>query len=303
MDIGTIILAISLIIIMFGMGLSLVKNDFIRLLQHPKAIIVGLVNQIILLPVIAYVLISIFDVGTDIAIGVMILAACPGGPTSNLITYLAKGDTGLSISLTTVNSLITIFTIPFVVDFALTQFLDADEMVRINKLQMVIQIFAIVIIPVSLGMALKRAKPIFADKMNNPVKIASAAVLFLVIIGLVLKKKEDLIPYLQQAGLTTLALNITTMLIGLATAKIAKLNLAQSITISIESGIQNGTMAIAIASGILMNDNYAIAPAIYSLIMFFTGGVIIAFGIKTLGPKSTTRNKQTGYNKGCYEKH
>lgn len=303
MDIGTIILAISLIIIMFGMGLSLVKNDFIRLLQHPKAIIVGLVNQIILLPIIAYVLISIFDVGTDIAIGVMILAACPGGPTSNLITYLAKGDTGLSISLTTVNSLITIFTIPFVVDFALTQFLDADEMVRINKLQMVIQIFAIVIIPVSLGMALKRAKPIFADKMNNPVKIASAAVLFLVIIGLVLKKKEDLIPYLQQAGLTTLVLNITTMLIGLATAKIAKLNLAQSITISIESGIQNGTMAIAIASGILMNDNYAIAPAIYSLIMFFTGGVIIAFGIKTLGPKSTNRNKQTGYNKGCYEKH
>jgi len=291
MDIGTIFLAISLIIIMFGMGLSLVKNDFIRLFQHPKAIIVGLVNQIILLPIIAYVLISIFDVETDIAIGVMILAACPGGPTSNLITYLAKGDAGLSISLTTANSLITIFTIPFVVDFALTQFLDADEMVQINKLQTVIQIFVIVIIPVSLGMVLKRAKPTFADKMNKPVKIASAAVLILVIIGLVLKKKEDLIPYLQQAGLTTLALNITTMLVGLVTAKIAKLNLAQSLTISIESGIQNGTMAIAIASGILMNDNYAIAPAVYSLIMFFTGGVIIAFGIKTLGPKSTNGNK------------
>ncbi len=285
MDIGTIILAISLIIIMFGMGLSLVKNDFIRLLQNPKAILVGLLNQIILLPIIAYVLISIFDVGTDIAIGLMILAACPGGPTSNLITYLAKGDAGLSISLTTANSLITIFTIPFVVDFALTQFLDGDEMVQINKLQTVIQIFVIVIIPVSIGMALKSVKPTFADKMNKPVKIASAAVLFLVIIGLVLKKKEDLIPYLQQAGLTALALNITTMLVGFVTAKIAKLNLAQSLTISIESGIQNGTMAIAIASGILMNDNYAIAPAVYSLIMFFTGGIIIAFGIKTLGPK------------------
>jgi len=292
MDIGTIILAISLVIIMFGMGLSLVKNDFIRLSQHPKAIIVGLVNQIILLPIIAFVLISIFNVGTDIAIGVMILAACPGGPTSNLITYLAKGDTGLSISLTTANSLITIFTIPFVVDFALTQFLDADEMVQIDKLQTVIQIFVIVVIPVSLGMALKSVNPIFADKMNKPVKIASAVVLFLVIIGLVLKKKEHLIPYLQQAGFTTLALNITTMLIGLLTAKIAKLNLAQSITISIESGIQNGTMAIAIASGILMNDNFAIAPAIYSLIMFFTGGAIIAFGMMTLGKKSTNRKKQ-----------
>lgn len=287
MDTGTIILAISLIIIMFGMGLSLVKDDFIRLLQHPKAIIVGLTNQIILLPIIAYVLISLLNVETDIAIGVMILAACPGGPTSNLITYLAKGDTGLSISLTTANSLITIFTIPFVVDFALNQFLDAAEMVQIDKLQTVIQIFTIIIIPVSLGMALKKVKPVFADKMNKPVKIASAAVLFLVIFGLVLKKKEELIPYLQQAGVATLILNITTMLIGFATAKIARLNLAQSLTISIESGIQNGTMAIAIASGILMNDNYAIAPAVYSLLMFFTGGIIIAFGIKALGTKST----------------
>ena len=280
MDIGTIILAISLTIIMFGMGLSLVKNDFIRLFQKPKAIVVGLINQIILLPIIAYVLISIFNVGTDIAIGLMILAACPGGPTSNLITYLAKGDAGLSISLTTLNSLITIFTIPFVVDFALNQFLDVDEMVQIDKLQTVIQIFAIVIIPVSLGMLLKNFKPEFADKMNKPVKIASGAVLFLVILGLVIKKKEELIPYLQQAGWTSLALNICTMLVGLATAKLAKLNLAQSITISIESGIQNGTMAIAIAAGILMNDNYAIAPAVYSLIMFFTSGVIIAIGIK-----------------------
>ena len=279
MDKGTVTLAIALIIIMFGMGLSLVKDDFIRLFQHPKAVIVGLINQIVLLPVIAYVLISILNVETDIAIGIMILAACPGGPTSNLITYLAKGDIGLSISLTTVNSLITIFTIPFVVDFALTQFLEAEEMVQINKLQTVLQIFVIVVIPVSLGMALKNAKPMFADKMNKPVKIASAAVLFLVIIGLVLKKKEDLIPYLKQAGLTALTLNIATMLVGLLTAKIAKLDLAQSRTISIESGIQNGTMAIAIASGILMNDNFAIAPAVYSLIMFFTGGIVIALGI------------------------
>lgn len=291
MDIGTIILAISLIIIMFGMGLSLVKDDFIRLIQNPRAIFVGLVNQIILLPLIAFLLLSIFDVGTDIAIGVMILAACPGGPTSNLITYLAKGDAGLSISLTTANSLITIFTIPFVIDFALGHFLEANEMVQIDKLKTVIQIFAIVIIPVSLGMALKRAKPAFADKMNKPVKIASALVLFLVIIGLVLKKKEDLIPYLQMAGITTLALNVITMLVGFATAKLARLNLVQSLTISIESGIQNGTMAIAIASGILMNDNYAIAPAVYSLIMFFTGGLIIAIGVKTIGSKLTIGNR------------
>lgn len=282
MDTGTIILAISLVIIMFGMGLSLVKNDFIRLFQNPKAIIVGLINQIILLPIIAYTLISIFNVESDIAIGVMILAACPGGPTSNLITNLAKGDNGLSISLTTANSLITIFTIPFVIDYALNHFLDTDKMVEIDKSQTLIQIFIVVIIPVSIGMLIKRAKPNFAEKMNRPVKIASGAILFLVIIGLVLKKKEYLIPYLQQAGFITLALNVSTILVGLLTAKIVRLNLAQSITISIESGIQNGTMAIAIASGILMNDNYAIAPAVYSLIMFFTAGVIIAYSMRKL---------------------
>lgn len=280
MDAGTIFLAVALIIIMFGMGLSLVKDDFIRLFKYPKAIIVGLINQIILLPIIAYIIIALFDVGADIAIGVMILAACPGGPTSNLITHLAKGDTGLSVSLTAANSLITIFTIPFVVDFALSQFLDASEMIEINKLQTVIQIFVIVIIPVAIGMALKKAKPAFADKMSKPVKIASAVLLFLVIIGLVLKKKEDLIPYLQQAGWTTFTLNAVTMIIGFISAKIARLNLAQSLTISIESGIQNGTMAIAIASGILMNENYAIAPAVYSLIMFFTAGLVIALGLK-----------------------
>lgn len=280
MDIGTIILAVALIIIMFGMGLSLTIQDFTRLFQRPKAIVVGLLNQIILLPIIAYVLVSVLKVDTDIAIGVMILAACPGGPTSNLITHLAKGDTSLSVSLTAANSLITIFTIPFVIDFALKQFLNANEMIQIDKLQTVMQIFVVVIIPVTVGMAIKRSKPEFADNMSKPVKIASAAVLFLVIIALVLKKKEDIIPYLQQAGLATLALNIITMSIGFATAKIAKLNLAQSLTISIESGIQNGTMAIAIASGILLNENYAIAPAVYSLIMFLTSGIVIGIGMK-----------------------
>ena len=278
MDIGTIILAISLIIIMFGMGLSLVKEDFTRLLKQPKAVFIGLLNQIVLLPLIAFLIVTSLGVGSDIAIGVMILAACPGGPTSNLITYLAKGDSGLSVSLTSVNSLITIFTIPFVVDFALTYFLNAQETITIDKVKTVVQIFVIVIIPVTLGMMLKRSKPNFADRMNKPVRIASALVLFLVILGLVIKKKADLIPYLQQAGITTLLLNVATMFVGFLTARLAQLKSKQALTISIESGIQNGTMAIAIASGILMNENFAIAPAVYSLIMFVTGGILIGLG-------------------------
>ncbi|MDA9563339.1 bile acid:sodium symporter family protein [Flavobacteriales bacterium] len=281
MDIGTIVLAVALIIIMLGMGLSLVKDDFLHIFKHPKAVVIGLINQIVLLPIIGYLLVVIFGVNTDIAIGVMILTACPGGPTSNLITHLAKGDTALSVSLTAANSLITIITIPFVVNFALTTFLDADQMIQLNVVQTIIQIFAIVIIPVSIGMAIKSSKPAFADKMAKPVRIASAVVLFLVIIGLVLKKKADLIPYLQQAGLITLTLNLVTMGVGFASAKMAQLGKGQAITISIESGIQNGTMAISIATVLLVNENYAIAPAVYSLIMFLTGGLIIGYGIKT----------------------
>jgi len=259
------------------MGLSLVKDDFTRLLTSPKAIIIGLINQILFLPIIAFLVLKVIPVSTDIAIGILIIAACPGGPTSNLITHLAKGDTGLSVSLTTANSFITIFTIPFVVDFALSYFLDSGTTITLNKAQTIGQIFGIVIIPVALGMTLKKLKPEFASKMSKPVKIASGAVLFIIIIALVLKKKEDLVPYLKQAGIVTLLLNLATMTLGYLTARWAKLNASQSLTISIESGIQNGTMAIAIASGILANENFAIAPAVYSLIMFITGGALIFF--------------------------
>lgn len=277
MESSALFLAFALIIIMFGMGLSLVKDDFTRLLTSPKAIIIGLINQILFLPIIAFLVLKVIPVSTDIAIGILIIAACPGGPTSNLITHLAKGDTGLSVSLTTANSFITIFTIPFVVDFALTYFLDSGTTITLNKAQTIGQIFGIVIIPVALGMTLKKLKPEFASKMSKPVKIASGAVLFIIIIALVLKKKEDLVQYLKQAGIVTLILNLATMTFGYLTARWAKLNASQSLTISIESGIQNGTMAIAIASGILANENFAIAPAVYSLIMFITGGALIFF--------------------------
>ena len=286
MDNGaTIALAISLIIIMLGMGLSLVKNDFLRIFKYPKAIIVGLLNQLILLPIIAFALILIFNVNTDIAIGIMILAACPGGATSNLITHLAKGDTALSVSLTAANSIVTIITIPFVINLALTQFLNVGEMIQLNIPQTIAQIFIIVIIPIAIGMAIKHYQSNFAKKMEKPVKFASAIVLLLVIIGIVLKEKSNLVSYFQQAGLIALTLNIVTMAIGLFSAKIAKLSQKQAVSISIESGIQNGTMAIAIATVSLSNTAFAIAPAVYSLIMFFTGGIIIAYGIKSIAKR------------------
>ncbi len=281
MDKGsTIVLAAALIIIMLGMGLSLKTDDFKRILIYPKAIITGLVNQLILLPIIGYILVSIFPLAPEIAIGVMILAACPGGPTSNLITHIAKGDTALSVSLTAVNSIVTIFTIPFVVNFALTKFMSEGQVIQLDIPKTILQIFVIVIIPIAVGMLIRHYKEGFAGKMAKPVRIASGIVLALVIVGIVIKEKENIIPYFQQAGWITLALNVISMSIGFLSAKLLKITNKQAISISIESGIQNGTMAISIATVLLSRSDFAIAPAIYSLIMFFTGGVIIFFALR-----------------------
>ncbi len=278
--VSTIILAASLIIIMLGMGLSLVIDDFKRIFVYPKAILIGLTNQLILLPLIGFTIALIFPLKPEIAIGIMILAACPGGPTSNLIAHLAKGDLALSVSLTAISSFITILTIPFIINFALIQFLEQGQIIRLDVVSTIAQIFVIIVIPVGLGMIIRKYKENFALKMAKPVRKASGIVVVLVIIGIVIKEKENVIPYFQQAGVVALILNVATMLVGFYSAKIFKILDRRAVSISIESGIQNGTLAITIAVVLLGNSEFAITPAIYSLIMFFTGGVAIYFGIR-----------------------
>ena len=278
--ISTIILAGSLIIIMLGMGLSLVIDDFKRIIVYPKAILVGLTNQLIILPILGFAIASLFPLRPEIAIGIMILAACPGGPTSNLIAHLAKGDTALSVSLTALSSFITILTIPFIVNFALIHFLGEGHVVRLNVLETIIQIFIIIVIPVCIGMLIRYLKEDFALRMAKPVRTASGIVIALVIIGIVIKEKENFVSYFQQAGLVALALNVGTMTVGYFSSRLFKIIDKRAVSISIESGIQNGTLAITIAVVLLNNAEFAIAPAIYSLLMFFTGGVAIYYGLR-----------------------
>ena len=278
--ISTTILAASLIIIMLGMGLSLVIDDFKRIIVYPKAILVGLTNQLIILPLIGFAIALIFPLTPEIAIGIMILAACPGGPTSNLITHLAKGDIALSVTLTALSSFITILTIPFIVNFALIHFLDEGQMIRLDVVETIIRIFVIIVIPISIGMIIRRFKEGFALKMANPVRKASGIVIALVIIGIIIKERDNFISYFQQAGMVALLLNIATMMVGYYSSKLFKIKDKGAVSISIESGIQNGTLAITIAVVLLGSTEFAIAPAIYSLLMFFTGGVAIYFGIK-----------------------
>ncbi|MFT6717405.1 MAG: BASS family bile acid:Na+ symporter [Saprospiraceae bacterium] len=272
---STAILAISLFIIMTGMGLSLKIDDFKRVLKVPKAVFLGFLNQIILLPIIAYLLIGVFDVSASLAIGIMILSACPGGPTSNLLTHLAKGDTALSVTLTAINSLITIITIPLIVNFSLEQFASESMEIVAPIGEIAGSLVVIIAVPLAIGMSLNKYKSSLATKMDKPVKIASITLLVIIIVGLAVKERAHLVDYVRDSWMIVLALNVTTMLVGYLTAKIAKLNFKQAITICLESGNQNGTLAISIASFSLGQVDFAIAAAIYSLMMYFTASIPI----------------------------
>jgi len=277
---STIILAISLIIIMLGMGLSLVMDDFKGILSYPKAMFVGLTNQIVLLPLIGFAIASLFPVRPEIAVGIMLLAACPGGPTSNLISHLAKADLALSVSLTAVSSVITIFTIPFIVNFALSHFLSHKEMIKLDIPQTIIQIFVIIVIPIAIGMLIRHLKPEFAIRMEKPVRQASTVVFILVFVGIILKERAHLKEYLVDAGLVAILLNLLTMLVGFFSARLFRIKAKRALSISIESGIQNGTLAVSIAVVLLGNSEYAIAAAVYSIFMFISGGIAIYFGLR-----------------------
>tara|TARA_R110002124_G_scaffold227889_1_gene393157 strand:+ start:57174 stop:58034 length:861 start_codon:yes stop_codon:yes gene_type:complete len=284
-NISAIILAIALFVIMLGMGLSLVTNDFKNILLNPKAIFVGLMNQLILLPLLSLALVLIFPLQPEIAIGIILIAACPGGPTSNLISFMAKADLALSVSLTAFSSLITVLTIPFFVNFALSYFLEENAEIELNILQTIGQMLVIVILPIVVGMFIRGRAPEFALRMGKPVRIASGVILVLIIIGLIIKERANFTSYFQQAGLATLLLNIATMLVGFGTAKLFKLERRQAFSIAIESGIQNGTLAITIAVVLLGNTAFAIAPSVYSVLMFLTGGFVIFLSLRKQ-PKS-----------------
>ena len=270
-----VFLPVALAVIMLGMGLSLTLQDFKRVTVLPKAVIIGLICQVVMLPVLAFALMSVWEIKSEFAVGIILLAAVPGGPTSNLLAYLGKCDAALSITLTAISSLITIITIPFLVNYAMETFMGEGKFVALPVLKTMIQILVITIIPVSLAMFLNKRYPKMAMSFQRPVKIASAVFITIIILGAVLKDRENLIPYLLQTGAPALVLNVLTMLMGFGVAKIAGLNFKQSSTISMEAGIQNGTLAIAIASSatLLNNPIIAVVPALYSLIMFVTGGL------------------------------
>ncbi|MEM8718564.1 MAG: bile acid:sodium symporter family protein [Cyanobacteria bacterium P01_G01_bin.39] len=275
--ISTVFLPLALFIVMFGMGLGLTLDDFKRVIVEPKAVMVGLLAQLIVLPIVGFGLATVFPLSPELAIGVMILAACPGGPTSNIIVYLIQGNVALSITLTAISSLITVFTIPLVVNLSMQNFLGEETTLQLPFIKTVIQIAVITLIPISLGMLLHRYQAKFAAKVEKTVKWLSLFFLTLIIMGLLLKERANVLGFFLQVGWVTFTLNIVMMVLGYKIATLAKLDRPRAKSITIEVGIQNGTLAIAIASSPtwLNLPAMAIPAAIYSLIMYPTSA---AFG-------------------------
>jgi BASS family bile acid:Na+ symporter len=271
-------LPFSLAVIMFGMGLSLRIEDFKRILIYPKAVGIGLLNQLIFLPIIAFGIANLFELPAELAVGLMILAVCPGGATSNLITHLAKGDAALSITLTAFSSVITVFTIPFLVNYSIGYFIPGGEAQQLEVVGTVVSVLVITIIPVALGMLVFAKMPKLASKLDLPFRRISAIFFVIIVVAAVLKEKENLVRYFVEAGPAALTLNVSTLLLSFGTARLFKLPFRQGLTIAIESGIQNGTLGITIAATLLMNSVMTIPSAIYSLIMFGTAALVIFFG-------------------------
>lgn len=264
-----VFLPLALAFIMMGMGLTLVPDDFKRIFVAPRPVIIGLVAQIILLPVIGFMLVKLFGLSGALAVGMMIIAACPGGPTSNLVSHLARGDLALSISLTAISSVLTVVTIPIIVNFSIGYF-GEEGSVTLPVLQTILQIVGVTLLPAGIGMWIRHKKPGLTKKTERPVKVTSAIFFVMILLAAILKERENLIEFFIMTGPATLTLNVLTMATGLLLARIFLLPMRQRIAITVESGIQNGTMGIMIAATLLQNSVMTIPIAIYSLLMFIT---------------------------------
>jgi bile acid:Na+ symporter, BASS family len=270
----TLFLPVALGIIMLGLGLSLTLADFRRVTQYPRAMTIALVCQMVLLPLLCFVLVIAFNLNPVLAVGMMLLAASPGGATANLYSHLSNGDVALNITLTAVNSLLTLFTLPLIVNYSLDYFLESGQYVPM-QFKKVVEVFAIVLVPVTLGMLVKSKWPTFATRMDKPVKILSALVLLILIVSVTIREKQVLIDYSGSLGLPILLFNVLSMAAGYFIPQFFKVEKKQAVAIGMEIGIHNGTLAIYIALSVLGNSVMSVPPAIYSLLMFFTAA---AFG-------------------------
>jgi len=276
------ILQALLFLIMLGMGMTLTVADFKRVREFRRAVVIGLCNQIILLPLVGLLLISTLPMAPEIAMGLMIITACPGGATSNLMSYLSKGDTALSITLTAFSSMITVFTIPFIINFSLVQIMgEGGKTIQLPILTTIFNIIKLTALPVALGMFINYRFSDFSTRSRNAIAWSSG-IFILIALGLIVMRLAEIGSvwgFIKAAGLGVILLNFITLLIGFISARLLQLETDQSITISLESGMQNNVlgMAIAMAPSMLNNPEMATAAGVYGIVMCTTGMILIYF--------------------------
>lgn len=272
--ITAVFLPLALAIIMLGLGLGLTIADFKRVVVYPKAVAIGLFCQMIALPLLCFGLVKALALPGELAVGLMLLAASPGGATANLYSHLARGDVALNVTLTAVNSVLSMVTLPIIVNLSLAALAGTSTVIGL-QFDKVVQVFAVVLIPVGIGMAVRARAPGFAARLAKPMRIASAALLAVIVVAAVIKDRQTLADNFAAVGAAALLFNLTSLAVGYVVPRVARLSKRQSVAIGMEIGIHNGTLAIAIATGLLHSPTMAIPPAIYSVIMFFTAA---AFG-------------------------
>lgn len=272
-----IFLPIALAFIMFALGLGLTGTDFLRVIKQPKDFFVGAISQIILLPVIAFVLVKIWPISPELAIGVMIIAAAPGGVTSNILTSFARGDVALSVSLTAIISLLSVITVPFIIVTSLGLLGSENVSQNISLTSMAISMFLIVTVPVIIGMIFRRFASNTAINFEPIAKKISVVLFIIVLLGAILAEKDNIVSYFADAGLITFVLNVLMMVVAFYVAKLFGTGNAQKKCIAIECGLQNGTLAIFVGTTLFGGGAFIIPAATYSLIMFVTSLIFVFF--------------------------
>ena len=266
-----IFLPASLIFIMLTLGLGLELNDFTNLVRKPRSFFVGLTNQILLLPLVTYIIILVFGITKEAAVGMMILACCPGGVTSNIITKLAKGDTALSISYTAFNSILAIVTLPLIVGFSMKSFMGL-EAPDINILSLGLTMFFITAVPVGIGLLIREKNKYYADKLEPKASKISTILFAIIILGALLSEWETFINNFVLLGPAIVLLILTMLIIAYKSSKLFKMSDKQSITVAIESAMQNGTVGITVGNLIINPESglsiLSIPSGVYSILMY-----------------------------------
>ena len=283
MGIITVLLPLALAIIMIGLGLELTLNDFKRVSKHPKAVLIALFCQLVILVGVAFILCKVLSLPPLLAVGLMLLAASPGGSTANLFSYLFKGDIALNISLTAINSVVAAVTLPLIMNFSILHFMQESQQIAL-PLSKIVQVFAIIIVPVGIGMLIRHYAPKLTEKLNKPLRIFAVIFLIAIIVLAIFAERQNIATYLTQVGLATALFCAFSLSIGYFVPRLLGISSTQARACAFEIGIHNSTLAMTIALTVMANTTIAMPAAVYSIFMYIFAA---AFGFMI------TRSKQS----------